>query len=81
MMYLSANKDVGIPNNSIIAIKERTYYLLLHWQLLQFFKGRLGLLECIEVQISLDACMISLSLLSCLFISIIKNRIGCFKCI
>lgn len=24
MMYLSANKDVGIPNNSIIAIKERT---------------------------------------------------------
>lgn len=44
MMYLSANKDVGIPNNSIIAIKERTY-LLLHWQLLQFFKGRLGLLE------------------------------------
>lgn len=45
MMYLSANKDVGIPNNSIIAIKERTYYLLLHWQLLQFFKGRLGLLE------------------------------------
>lgn len=26
MMYLSANKDVGIPNNSIIAIKERTYY-------------------------------------------------------